>query len=1415
LDLAAGEVSLLGEDGKLERRLLSGTPLPVGARLKTGDGARALVRLGDGTRVFLRDNTTVHIDDAVTLESGHLWLEAPPLESGQEARAHRVGETTVALSDGGASLSLEGGEASVYVAEGLAIVTSEGGRSEVNAGEKAIVAQGAAPTVEAVTFWDDWTGGMGDRSASTNSGRSGSGALYAVDRDAAPGSPALPLSIQRQTVKVAIEDQVAETLVDQSFFNPSGKDVEGWYWFSVPQGAQLVSFALETDGQLIEGEVVERRQAAQTYEAAVQRRRDPALLEWVDAQTVRARIFPVPALGERRVVIRYQQLLSETENKLGYSYPLAGPPGKDAPTIEEFSLDLQLHGKLSEEFTVASLTEARVEEEGKRVTMRRSGYTPRADFELELTRKSDEEDEDFAPLRLNEVDPGSDQARFIMLRYTPDLDFDKAEAPRGDVVVVVDTSAAGDASEHQTKLAVAEALLRSLSAGDRFAIMSADVSAQVLYPETELADATPDAISDALERVAQHGTGGATDLGAIFERALERVHGLEQPAIVYIGDGLATSGERGGDALAERLRRSMTGSRARLFTLGVGADVDERLLGTLARVGGGESLRVQIPEAAVVRALQLSGLLKTPTITDLKVDVGEGLDDMFVNATGKLSRGQEMILLARTHHELPDKITVRGRLGGEDFEKEYEVERERGVVDAFVPRLWANTFMERLLGDSRGPEAVRGKILSLGLEYGLMTPYTSFLALESEHAYAQAGIERRNRRFPGPRMTADAGWMRGTEEDASATVMGMLLAAASAPLGCGGAADRAEEPPPAVAQEAEPRRKTSSNADAARSKGEEGEMGRSDDRTATGAVAAKTPQSDPVPEPASVAEVEQQLEEKAVAPGSGGGASKGKKSKKLGGKAGRGSADWDGAGYEDEETDALSVRDEDTKDEYRKADGEAGGGPGDMVATRGGEAVSIPMGGQPEVERLRRNKRPLAVTSPVMKNRRLPCSDAAARSLALRRILWKKRLDRQSNMEGWLEVYEASAGGCEIPGWKDQRVFLQLLQARVATEHDIALLLAHFADQPDARSYLARALLRRLVDPQLIAAVENQLYGNAVDWWAIDRQIALELDDAKQLEILQQALARAPGDPQGERRMIALLVRRGKLDEAVAHGRRLRERGQLTPQLVQQLGEVLVESGDKDAALRVFSEIVEFDPHSPLSRRLLGDIFLRHQWYDDAYRQYEDLLGLVREDPTASIRLARAAAGTGRVDEGLRILRKVSSGEGRPGANDPRRWARLLAASYLAKLLGDDSAPEASVTRELKRLQLFEGPTTWTMVVWEDLAADLVLVEDRPKDDKKNEKKDAASDLLLLGDGVDGAATGLFAVQVAPGDTRPLKVRERRTSIDRDVPYERVTIRFDGKKFSVDRQAGTLPKRQPAAAQVAIAKDEKKKTPAG
>jgi Ca-activated chloride channel family protein len=1403
LELAAGEVVML-VDGKDGERLLSGTPLPLGASIRTGEGARALVRLSDGSRVFLNEASSIAIgeDTGITLTAGQVWLETQPLDQKREPLIHTVGPATLTLADGGASLTLTDEGASVYVAEGIGWVTSAGGPKEVRTGEQAIIGKSGPPQVEPVAFWDDWTGGMADRRAGGRIG-GGSGSLYAVDRSAPPGTPALPLRISSQIVDVAIEPGLAETRVDQRFFNDSESDVEGWYWFTIPDGATLVGFELETNGKLVAGEIVEKKQAVATYEAAVVSNDNPALLEWIDERTVRARIYPVPSLGERRIVVRYQQLLSENQGKLRYSYPLAGDASRqgqkgDAPSIEEFSLAVHLRGELGQQYTISTLDEATVSNDDALVTMRRTGFTPRADFELELTRKSDAEPA--APLRLSQYEGGSDQARFVMLRWIPDLDFAALATPRADVVVVVDTSAFGDEADHQSRIAVAEALLRSLAEGDHFALMSADLTAQVLFPAEGLSPATPEAISEALELLRSHRPGGATDLGAIFERALTRVHETEQPAIVYVGDGLATSGERNGDALAEHLRRTLTGSRARLFTVGVGPAVEERLLARLARLGGGESLRVEGADQAVVRALELSGALKTPTITDLELELGAGLDDRFDNATGKLARGQELVILARTHHELPETVTIRGRLGGEEFTHEYPLSRNKGALDFVVPKLWAAARIERLLGDGRGPDAVRGKVLALGLEYGLMTPFTSFLALESEQAYARQGVERRKRPWDFELLGAVLPHTFEIEHDVdlrdSPTPGELLLGAATAPMGCG----RAGEDASAVEKEAMPNQRVDmpaapklAEAERRMEDAKPENAAREMDGEAT--VEEEAPPAPPAePEPA-MAPTPMPAGRDMAGGGGGSGGEEGRMGAPASGSAAVGYRRMDKpakgspADFKDDLVDADEIPDRGIADPSTTG----------VVGVLGNEQEFEWHAGLADVEKteaaVAKKKRP-KVVSPVARNEKLACSDASARSLAQRKILWEQRLARATDMISRLRAYENAAASCELENWRQQRVFLQLLQEEADTEGEIELLLAHFDFEAEAKAFLARALLRRLVEPTLIGAVERSMDGGLLDW----RTIAYEAERATSAEaalaLVDEGLAKHQDASEDERLpllllRIDLLFELRRVDEAIAAGRKLRERGLITPLLAQRLGELLVAAGEEDEAKRVFSEIVEYDPSGESTRRLLGDIFLRHGWYQEAYRQYQDLVSITGA-PNDVIRQARAAAGAGRVDEALRLLRKVATGEGRPGPEDPRRFARLHAAVLLAQMLAtEEGLPKDSLERELERLQLFDGPTTWTFLSWSDLEQQLTLgIEPLGPEPTEAELEAAKRAALRTSDGRSTGDTGLWVIQAAELDD--LVVRHQGPIPTRAVAFERLTVRWDGEHFQVDRSLGTI-----------------------
>ncbi|MGZ3418873.1 MAG: VIT domain-containing protein, partial [Polyangiales bacterium] len=742
LDLAAGDVIV--EEKGVSSKALSGAPLAIGSRITTAKGARALVRTGDGASVFLRGETAIVLEaGGISLEKGEAWLDAPRVE--REAIACAIGKHRLSAADTGLSVRRDGEDVSVYVARGLAILTSPGGRIEIAAGEQGSAHAGDQPKIAPVAFWQDWTGGMGDARPTLNGVGSGSGRIYGMDPFAPAGTPARKLGIAKQSVRAVIRDGVAETEVDQTFSNPGGQAIEGWYWFTVPAEATVSSFALETDGVLVEGEVVEKKEAAAKYAAAVAQLHDPALLEWVDGRTYRARIFPIPASGTRRIVLRYVEVFPTVEGKTRYVYPLRST---DPVRFDEFALSADL-GPETPGRLVATSLDATVDGDGRHISMRRSGYVPRADFQIEISGNKPK-----SPLRAWRYEAGANQADYLMVRYVPDLDFAKLPAAKGEVVVVVDTSAGGEESARALRIAAAEGVLRALADDDRFAVIALDVAPKVVYPPAGLAPATEGDIAKALEKLADHGVGGATDLGGMFEPALERLHGAEQPAIVYVGDGAATSGETTGEALLERLRRSMSGSRARFFSVGVGPDARHDLLAQLTRAGGGQHLRIDDADQTTGQALRLASAIKTPTITDLEVDLGAGLDQPFYSATGKLARGEELMLLARTHHKLPEKVRVRGRAAGQPFEVQYPLEIEGGVITGLTPRLWAAEYMRRLLGSGAGTDDNRSKVLELGLEYGLLTPYTSILALDSEASYARQNIKRRTSPLRGVHLTS-------------------------------------------------------------------------------------------------------------------------------------------------------------------------------------------------------------------------------------------------------------------------------------------------------------------------------------------------------------------------------------------------------------------------------------------------------------------------------------------------------------------------------------------------------------------------------------------------------------------------------------------------------------------------------------
>src|SRR3954469_22065187 len=156
-----------------------------------------------------------------------------------------------------------------------------------------------------------------------------------------------PLGVKYQHVSAEIQDGTAVTKVEQIFVNNSPRQLEAHYVFPLPKGAALQDFYLWINGKKTKGEVLEKDKATNIYEGIVRRLQDPGLLEYIDSDVFRARVFPVPANGEMKIELTFSQVLDFQGGVYRYHYPLGASSKGAAPlkVKQDFTFSANLSSK--------------------------------------------------------------------------------------------------------------------------------------------------------------------------------------------------------------------------------------------------------------------------------------------------------------------------------------------------------------------------------------------------------------------------------------------------------------------------------------------------------------------------------------------------------------------------------------------------------------------------------------------------------------------------------------------------------------------------------------------------------------------------------------------------------------------------------------------------------------------------------------------------------------------------------------------------------------------------------------------------------------------------------------------------------------------------------------------------------------
>ena len=560
-------------------------------------------------------------------------------------------------------------------------------------------------------------------------------------------------------VRVELADRVLRYQVSETFRNRGGLIGEADYIFPMPSGAAFEALELEIDGELVSGETMPADQARRIYEDIVRRNRDPALVEYMGRGMLRARIFPIRPGEEKRVVVRFQSVAEREGTTLRVDYLRgSGPRSVPVPIPLPHPVPLPApmpRGRVVED-DVARTTAVQQrggEESGNLFTL---VYANRDEFgrpyspthELRVNDRSGDRREVTAvgdapqvtillPLRRTTVAtvamlpfaPGGEDG-FALITVTP-----PAVAPRTtprDLTFVVDVSGSMRGQKIEQARAAGRQMLASLGSDDRFRII--DFSTDVHTFRNGFTPATRRNIDDALRYLDELRPDGSTNISGALEEALDTpTDDARMPIVFFVTDGEPTVGERSADriaALAARLR-----GRARVFTFGVGADVNATLVEQLAVDGRGTAQFVR-PDESVERAVTLvASRITSPIVTDVRVRAeGVRLTRMHPSLPADIFAGQDLILFARYAGDGDGRIIVEGRTAAGPVSWTERVrfpDRERR--NGFVARLWAAQRTGWLSAERRrnGPSPeLDQELRELGTRYGIPTELSSYLVLE-------------------------------------------------------------------------------------------------------------------------------------------------------------------------------------------------------------------------------------------------------------------------------------------------------------------------------------------------------------------------------------------------------------------------------------------------------------------------------------------------------------------------------------------------------------------------------------------------------------------------------------------------------------------------------------------------------------
>jgi Ca-activated chloride channel family protein len=594
-----------------------------------------------------------------------------------------------------------------------------------------------------------------------------SGALTVLDSS---GKARAMCPLKHTDVKADISGFISRVVVTQQFENPFKEKIEAVYTFPLPQNAAVDDMTMIVGERTIRGKIMPREEAQAVYDAAKSSGKVASLLDQERPNIFTQSVANILPGNEIKITISYVETLSYVNGAYEFAFPMVvapryvpgTPTGRrqgngfapdtnrvpDASRItpppamrsgHDISLDVTLDAGLLLD-DVNSKTHLvdieRTDAHSARLHLRDGSTIPNKDFVLRY---------DVAGRTIQDalLTHRSDKGGYFTLILQPPDRVTAEDVRPKELVFVLDTSGSMAGFPIEKAKETMKLALDNLYPSDTFNLITFAGDTEILFPKP--VPATQANLRKAQTFLDSRSGSGGTEMMDAIKAALEPSDDQSHIRIVCF----MTDGEVGNDM--EIISEVQKHASARVFSFGIGSSVNRFLLDKLAEAGRGEVEYVDLNDDGSAAARRFHERIRNPLLTDISIAWNNlPVADVYPQRIPDLFSAKPLVLTGRFTSAGRGTIRLRGKMGGSDFVREIPVELPETMAlhDVLAP-LWARARVDNLMNeDYEGAKSenmradLKDTITKLGIEYRLMTQFTSFVAVE-EMIVTDGGQPRR------------------------------------------------------------------------------------------------------------------------------------------------------------------------------------------------------------------------------------------------------------------------------------------------------------------------------------------------------------------------------------------------------------------------------------------------------------------------------------------------------------------------------------------------------------------------------------------------------------------------------------------------------------------------------------------------